>query len=90
LRDPRQHILPVVNLNIVTDQKGPMLPAITGTPISFLGEVKAELMRVTWPTRQEVIKLTVIVLVVSTALALYIGGLDAILTKVTDILIIKR
>ena len=54
--------------------------------INFFGEVRAELSRVTWPTRDEVIKLTLTVFVVSAILGAYVGGLDylytTILTKV--------
>jgi preprotein translocase subunit SecE len=70
----------------------PVLPTVTmpdfkGNPISFLKEVKAELAKVIWPTKQEVIKLTVIVIAVSVTLGLYIGGLDIIFTKATDLML---
>ncbi len=65
----------------------PMMPDFKGGPVIFLKEVKTELARVTWPTRDEVIKLTVIVIVVSAAIGLYIGGLDLVFTKVTDLLV---
>lgn len=64
-----------------------MMPDFKGGPVIFLKEVKTELARVTWPTRDEVIKLTVIVIVVSAAIGLYIGGLDLVFTKVTDLLV---
>ncbi len=57
------------------------------SPVVFLKEVKLELGKVTWPTREETIKLTIIVIAISIVLGLYIGGLDLIFTKVTDILI---
>ncbi len=57
------------------------------SPVVFLKEVKAELLKVTWPTRQETIKLTVMVIAVSLLLGTYIGGLDLTLTKLTDLLI---
>lgn len=53
---------------------------------NFFGEVRDELSRVTWPTRDEVIKLTLTVFIVSGILGAYVGGLDylytTILTKV--------
>lgn len=65
----------------------PMMPDFKGGPAIFLREVRTELLKVIWPTRQEVIKLTFIVLAVSLGLGLYIGGLDFVFTKVTDILV---
>ena len=67
----------------------PMMPSLSTNPLSFIKEVRDELMKVTWPTRDEVVKLTVIVVVVSLALGIYIGGLDSIMTKVTDVLIAR-
>lgn len=65
----------------------PMMPDFTGGPVVFIKEVKAELTKVIWPTRKEVVKLTIIVLVVSVAIGLYIGGLDLVFTKFTDLLV---
>ncbi|MCJ7741029.1 preprotein translocase subunit SecE, partial [Candidatus Microgenomates bacterium] len=59
------------------------------SPIVFFKEVKSELSKVVWPTRPEVIKLTAIVIVVSVVIGLYIGGLDMVMTKLTDLLIKK-
>lgn len=67
----------------------PMMPNFGGGPVIFLNEVKAELKKVIWPTRAEVIRLTIVVLVVSTVLAIYIGGLDYLFTKLTDLLVKK-
>jgi preprotein translocase subunit SecE len=44
--------------------------------IEFLKEVRIELKRVTWPTRQEAIKHTLIVIGLSLAVAAFLGGLD--------------
>ncbi len=44
--------------------------------IEFLKEVRIELKRVTWPTRQETIKYTSIVIGLSLAVAAFLGGLD--------------
>lgn len=65
----------------------PMMPDFKGGPVIFLKEVKGELAKVVWPSRDEVIKLTMVVIAVSTAIGLYIGGLDMVFTKVTDILV---
>ena len=56
-------------------------------PVVFLKEVRAELLKVIWPTRSEVIRLTVIVIAVSVGIALYIGGLDLLFTSITNLLV---
>lgn len=58
-------------------------------PIRFLREVKEELNKVTWPTKAETVKLTLIVLAVSVLVGAFIGGLDFIFTKVTETIINK-
>lgn len=65
----------------------PMMPDFSGGPVVFLKEVKAELTKVVWPTRLEIIKLTLVVIGVSVTIGLYIGGLDIIFTKLTDVLV---
>ena len=67
----------------------PMKPDFKGSPVIFLKEVKSELLKVNWPSLAEVIKLTIIVIVISTVIGLYIGGMDILLTKFTSI-IFKR
>lgn len=49
--------------------------------LTYLQEVKAELAKVTWPTREASLRMTVIVLVASLLVGLYIGGLDYIFTN---------
>lgn len=56
-------------------------------PFVFLKEVKAELDKVTWPTRQQIIRLTGIVVGVSALVAIFIAVLDFIFTKLMEILI---
>lgn len=65
----------------------PMMPDFKGNPVTFLKDVRAELIKVTWPTRQEVVKLTLVVVGVSLVLGVYIGGLDLLFTKITDLLL---
>lgn len=42
----------------------------------FLKDVKIELRKVSWPTRQETIKLTGVVILISVILAAFLGLLD--------------
>ena len=51
-------------------------------PIAFSQEAWAELRKVTWPSRETVLRLTLIVLVISTIIAIYIYVFDNILTAV--------
>jgi len=48
--------------------------------ITFLKEARVELKKVNWPTRQETIKHTLIIIGVSLAVAIFLGGLDFIFT----------
>lgn len=58
------------------------------TPIiTFLKEVKAELKKVNWPTKKETIRYTLIVIGVSVAVAIFLGGADYIFTALLDIFI---
>ncbi len=59
------------------------------TPITFLRETYDELKKVKWPTRNEIIRLTVVVIFISFAIGLYIGGIDFILTKLMGALLLK-
>ena len=44
--------------------------------VTFLKESKIELKKVTWPTRQDTIRYTITVVVISGAMAVFLGGLD--------------
>lgn len=59
------------------------------SPATFLHEVKTELLKVTWPTRKETIRLTLVVIALSAVVGFYIGGLDYIFTKITEVLLKK-
>ena len=53
----------------------------------FFGEVKAELIKVAWPSRKELMGATWIVIIVTALLTLYIGALDFILTKAVSMVL---
>ncbi len=57
------------------------------SPISFLRETKDELKKVVWPTRQEVIRLTFVVIAVSLIVGLFLGGLDFVFTKILEMVV---
>ncbi len=54
---------------------------------NFLKEVKSELTKVTWLSRQQTFRLTAIVIAVSVVVAIFISVLDYIFTKMMGILI---
>ena len=47
-------------------------------------DVMSELRKVTWPTRQETINLTIVVLVVAAALGIFLGGLDYVFNWIIE------
>jgi len=51
------------------------------TPLEYLRSIRVELRQVKWPTHQQALKLTLIVILVSLAVGLYISGLDVLFTK---------
>jgi len=57
------------------------------TPVVFLRETYDEIKKVVWPTRNEVIRLTLVVITISILTGLYIGGLDYIFTKITELIV---
>lgn len=56
---------------------------------NFFGEVRLELSRVTWPTREETVKLTLTVFIVSAIVGAYVGGLDYLFTTLLTKVITK-
>ncbi len=50
-------------------------------PLQYFREVQQELRKVTWPDRDETLQMTTVVLLVCLAMALYLGGLDFLLTE---------
>lgn len=57
------------------------------TPVRFLAETYDELKKVTWPTKDEIVRLTAVVIFISVIVGLYIGGLDYVLTKLLGLII---
>jgi len=54
---------------------------------TFFKEVKSELTKVTWLSRQQTLRLTAIVLAVSVVVAIFISLLDYLFTKLMGLLI---
>jgi preprotein translocase subunit SecE len=48
---------------------------------NYINETRAELKHVTWPTRRQTVVYSALVIVISLAVAIYVGALDAIFTE---------
>ncbi|SNR84271.1 preprotein translocase subunit SecE [Desulfurobacterium atlanticum] len=57
------------------------------SPIQFLSDVKSELEKVTWPTKEDVINSTVGVMLFTLAIAAYFWVLDMAFTKLLQFII---
>ena len=55
--------------------------------LQFLAEVKAEVGKVTWPSRREALGGTAVVVVVVLLMATFLGVIDAILSKIVQSII---
>ena len=50
----------------------------------FVREVVAEFRKVTWPSRQELINSTVVVITVTVVVAMFLGGVDIVLARIVE------
>lgn len=55
--------------------------------VRYLKETRAELRRVTWPSREEAVNLTVIVVAVTMAMAAFLGVVDYLFSKLFGLII---
>lgn len=55
----------------------------------YVKETRGELKHVSWPTRSQAIAYSLIVIVISVGLALYLGFFDFLFTKLLAIFVIK-
>ena len=51
-------------------------------PINFIKEVKAQLIKVSWPTRQELIAATLVVIAAIIITSIFVGFVDLILSRI--------
>ena len=58
------------------------LPRKIGELKSFFAEVKAELKKVTWPSRAEVQNTTLVVILTTVFFGFYLWGLDVVFTQI--------
>lgn len=68
---------------------GKIKPVTRLLPFKYLSEVRSELSKVIWPKKGEVIKLTVLVILISAIIGGYVGGLDLAFTKLLTVVLTK-
>lgn len=56
-------------------------------PIQFIKEAKSELAKVVWPSRKETARITIVVIVLSLAVAVLLGLSDFGLNKLFDFIV---
>ena len=59
---------------------------IISKPVNFIKEVRTELTKVSWSTRQEVIDSTFVVIGVTFIMAVFIGLIDLFLSKALSLM----
>ena len=65
----------------------PAAPKPRVSPGEFVRQVRAEVAKVTWPARAETIRMTIMVLIMTTMLALFFVGVDQILGRFVKFLL---
>jgi len=55
--------------------------------VRVIGEAFSELKRVTWPTRQETMRLSIMVVAVSAAVGVFLGLIDLGFARLFDVLL---
>ncbi len=55
----------------------------------FWRETIAELKKVVWPTRDQAVNLTIIVIVTVVAMSAFLGGVDFILTQIVRLIVAR-
>lgn len=52
--------------------------------VQYIKDSKNEVKKVTWPTKKEIKQHTVLVIIISLAVAVFLGVVDLVLTKVIE------
>lgn len=55
--------------------------------VKFLKEVKMELKKVRWPTKNQTLNLTIVVIFITLVVAFYIGALDFVFAKIMEVIL---
>ena len=57
--------------------------------ISYFQEVRQELSKVVWPKKDEVVRLTLVIFIISGVIGAYVGGLDFAFTKLLEVFLAR-
>jgi preprotein translocase subunit SecE len=52
--------------------------------LTYFSQVKSELSKVVWPSREEVVKLTALIIIISVVVGAYVGALDFVFIKILE------
>ena len=55
--------------------------------VRYFKETRAEIRKVSWPTREEATNLTMIVLAVTVAMAIFLGVVDAVFAELIRLIV---
>jgi preprotein translocase subunit SecE len=58
-----------------------------GFSLRFISEAYRELQRVTWPTREETMRLTLMVIAVAAAVGAFLSVVDIIFSRLMDVIL---
>lgn len=58
--------------------------------IGFFFEAKGELLRVNWPTREELIRYTTLVVIISLVVAIFLGALDTLFSYLVENILLSK
>jgi preprotein translocase subunit SecE len=73
--------------SVFSDSSGLRETVAKTTPIEFIRQVQAETKKVVWPTRRETIMTGVMVVIMTTILALFFLGVDSFFNAVVQALL---
>jgi preprotein translocase subunit SecE len=62
-------------------------PKVDNALVRYLKDTRAEIAKVTWPTREEGLRLTYVVLIVTTISAIVLFGVDSFFSLVIALLL---
>lgn len=72
---------------VFASRSGGMFFLMNKINTNFFREVKDELKKVVWPSREETIRLTTIVITASIIVGLFIGGFDLLFAKIFSLVL---
>lgn len=62
-------------------------PKIVTRIVEYFKDTRGELRKVTWPTREQATKLTLIVLAVTATMAVFLGALDYVFATLVRLIV---